>query len=343
MSQQEWLNQDFYKILGVSSDASAEEIKKAYRKKARKLHPDRNPGDKAAEEQLKQVSEAYGVLNNAEQRKQYDAIRAMGAGGARFAAGAGGAGGAGFEDIFGSMFGGQGGNVRFGAGGGPQGAGGPDLEDLLAMFGGGGGGFAGDRSAGFGGGFPGAGHSPRTGGENISARTRLSFRDAALGTEVRLTVEGRTFTTRIPAGVHDGQRIRLRGKGRPGNGGSPAGDLMLTVEVADHPVWSMDGANLRITLPVSFDEAVLGATVEVPLLDGGSVKVKVPAGSRSGSTLRVRGKGLVTKKKTGDLLVTLDIAVPSHVSGKAKKAVHDLREALADEDPRAGLADAAAQ
>ena len=211
------------------------------------------------------------------------------------------------------------------------------------MFGGGGGGFAGGRSAGFGGGFPGAGHSPRTGGENISARTRLSFRDAALGTEVRLTVEGRTFTTRIPAGVHDGQRIRLRGKGRPGNGGSPAGDLMLTVEVADHPVWSMDGANLRITLPVSFDEAVLGATVEVPLLDGGSVKVKVPAGSRSGSTLRVRGKGLVTKKKTGDLLVTLDIAVPSHVSGKAKKAVHDLREALADEDPRAGLADAAAQ
>lgn len=343
MSQQEWLNQDFYKILGVSSDASAEEIKKAYRKKARKLHPDRNPGDKAAEEQLKQVSEAYGVLNNAEQRKQYDAIRAMGAGGARFAAGAGGAGGAGFEDIFGSMFGGQGSNVRFGAGGGPQGAGGPDLEDLLAMFGGGGGGFAGGRSAGFGGGFPGAGHSPRTGGENISARTRLSFRDAALGTEVRLTVEGRTLTTRIPAGVHDGQRIRLRGKGRPGHGGAPAGDLMLTVEVADHPVWSMDGANLRITLPVSFDEAVLGATVEVPLLDGGSVKVKVPAGSRSGSTLRVRGKGLVTAKKTGDLLVTLDIAVPSHVSGKAKKAVEDLREALADEDPRAGLADAAAQ
>ncbi len=347
MSQQDWLEKDFYAILGVASSASAEEIKKAYRKKARALHPDRNPGDKAAEEKLKQVSEAYGVLNNAEQRKQYDAIRAMGAGGARFAAGPGGAGGAGFEDIFGAMFGGGQGGVRFGGGGGaPGGGNAPDLEDILKMFGGSAGGFPGARGGaggfggqGFGGGFGGGPSS----GQDINARTRLSFRDAALGTEVRLSVEGRSITTRIPAGVHDGQRIRLRGKGRPGTGGAPHGDLLLTLEVEPHEIWSADGANLRITVPVGYDEAVLGATVAVPLLDGGSVNVKVPAGTPSGRALRVRGKGLKTSKKTGDLLVTIEVAVPQRADGAVKKAVEQLAEALAGEDPRKGLAEAAAR
>ncbi|EYT49945.1 DnaJ C-terminal domain-containing protein [Brachybacterium muris] len=354
MSGQDWLDKDFYKVLGVSKDASAEDIKKAYRKKAKKLHPDRHTGDKNAEEQFKQVGEAYAVLNDAEQRQQYDAIRAMGSGGARFAAGPGGpggAGGAGFDDIFSAMFGGgQGGfsGARGGrpggfnpAGGGPE----PDLDDLLRMFGqqggapGGGFGGGGFGSSGFGG-----GRGPRpSAGQDIDARTKISFRQAALGTEVRLNVDGRTVTTRIPAGVHDGQRIRLRGKGRPGHGGAPAGDLMLTLDVEPHPVWSADGADLRITVPVSFDEAVLGATLTVPLLDGGTVKVKVPAGTPSGRTLRVRGKGLVTKKRTGDLKVTVEVAVPTHVEGKARQAVEDLRDALADEDPRAGLAEAAAR
>ena len=125
-------------------------------------------------------------------------------------------------------------------------------------------------------------------------------------------------------------------------GGGPAGDLLLTLDVEEHPVWSADGANLRITVPVSFDEAVLGTTLSVPLLDGGTVSVKIPAGTPSGRTLRVRGKGLVTKKTTGDLHVTVEVAVPTHVEGAARKAVEDLRDALADEDPRAGLAAAAA-
>ncbi|MBE9404056.1 DnaJ domain-containing protein [Brachybacterium sp. Marseille-Q2903] len=346
MSGQDWLDKDFYQVLGVSKDASAEDIKKAYRKKAKKLHPDRNPGDKQAEEQFKQVGEAYSVLNDAEERQKYDAIRAMGSGGARFAAGPGGpggAGGAGFDDIFSAMFGGGQGGFSGARGGGPGGfnpAGGgpePDLDDLLRMFG--------QQGGAPGGGFGfGGGHGPRpSAGQDIDARTRISFRQAALGTEVRLSVDGRTVTARIPAGVHDGQRIRLRGKGRPGHGGGPAGDLMLTLEVDEHPVWSADGADLRITVPVSFDEAVLGTTLTVPLLDGGTVGLKVPAGTPAGRTLRVRGKGLVTKKRIGDLLVTVQVAVPTHVEGAARKAVEDLRDALADEDPRAGLAEAAAR
>ncbi|MFC7373738.1 DnaJ C-terminal domain-containing protein [Brachybacterium sp. GCM10030267] len=348
MSGQDWLDKDFYAVLGVSKDASAQEIKKAYRAKAKKFHPDRHPDDPTAEEKFKEVGEAYSVLNDPEQRQQYDAIHAMGSGGARFSAGQGGPGGAGFEDVFSSMFGGQGGGFSgAGARGARGGAAEPDLEDILRMFGGQAGGGYSSGPAGFGatGGFGGAGGPggapPK--GADISARTRIGFRDAALGTEIRLNVEGRTVTARIPAGVHDGQKIRLRGKGRPGPGSAPAGDLLLTLDVEEHPVWSSDGANLRLTVPISFDEAVLGTTLSVPLLDGGSVSVKVPPGTPSGRTLRVRGKGITTKKTTGDLLVTVQVAVPTHVEGKAKRAVEDLREALADEDPRAGLAEAAAR
>ncbi|GAA1487244.1 DnaJ C-terminal domain-containing protein [Brachybacterium fresconis] len=346
MSSQDWLDKDFYAVLGVSKDASAQEIKKAYRSQARKYHPDHHPGDAKAEEKFKEIGEAYSVLNDPEQREQYDAIRAMGSGGARFSAGQGGPGGAGFEDVFSSMFGGgQGGG--FPGAGGPGaggartagGAGNPDLDDILRMFGQGGGasGFSG------GGGFPGSAGGAPAKGADLSARTRISFRDAALGTEIRLSVDGRSLTTRIPAGVHDGQKIRLRGKGRPGPGGAPAGDLLLTLDVDEHPVFHSEGTNLHLTLPVSFDEAVLGTKVSVPLLDGGSVTLKIPAGTPSGRTLRVRGKGIATKKTTGDLMVTVEIAVPTHVEGAAKKAVEDLREALADEDPRAGLAEAAAR
>ncbi len=334
MSGQDWLDKDFYAVLGVSKDASAQEIKKAYRTQAKKYHPDRHPDDPRAEEKFKEIGEAYSVLNDEEQRRQYDAIRAMGSGGARFSAGQGGPGGAGFEDIFSSMFGGAptgGGRTAYAG----AGAGSPDLDDLLKMFGGQAGGFGG-APTGF------QPHAP-TKGADVTARTRISFRDAALGTEIRLTVDGRPLTTRVPAGVHDGQKIRLRGKGRPGPGGAPAGDLLLTLEVEEHPIWSADGADLRLSVPISFDEAVLGTTLAVPLLEGGSVSVKVPPGTPSGRTLRVRGKGLVTKKTTGDLLVTVSVAVPTHVEGRAKKAVEALREALAGEDPRAGLAEAAAR
>src|SRR5699024_1261570 len=189
----------------------------------------------------------------------------MGAGGARFSAGQGGPGGGGFEDIFSSMFGG---GAHPGARSAPGGAGAnPDIEDLLKMFGGQGGGFGGGGPAGF---------SPNRApakGSDTSARTRISFRDAALGTELKLSVDRRTVHTRTPAGVHGGPQNSLRGKGRPVPGGAPAGDLLLTLDVEEHPVWSADGANLRITVPVGFDEAVLGTTVSVPLLDGGTVSV----------------------------------------------------------------------
>ncbi|MDO5663233.1 MAG: DnaJ C-terminal domain-containing protein [Brachybacterium sp.] len=339
MSGQDWLDKDFYAVLGVSKDASAQEIKKAYRKKAKELHPDRNPGDTAAENRFKQVGEAYGVLHDPEQRQQYDAIRAMGSGGARFSSGPGGPGAAGaegFEDVFSAMFGqgGGGSRVRFGGPGGQQA--GPDLEDILSMFGQGGGG--GPQ------GFPGrTGPAGPTKGADLTARVKLDFRDAALGTEVKLTVGGRPVTTRIPAGVHDGQKIRLRGKGQQSPTGGEPGDLILTVEVSAHPVYTMDGANLRVVVPVRYDEAVLGTTIQVPLLQGGSVRLRVPAGTPAGRTLRAKGKGLVTKKTTGDLLVEIQVAVPTDLDDEARAAVEALRETMAGDDPRADLAERAAR
>ncbi len=334
MSQQEWLSKDFYKILGVSQDASAAEIKKAYRKKAKELHPDRHPGDAKAEERFKEVGEAYSILSDAEQRKQYDAIRAMGAGGARFASGPGGAASGGFEDLFGAFTGGGG----FGGG-----AGGVNIEDIMGMFGGGS--FSGASGAGR------AGFSPNGGfgrqapqkGADVTASVKLSFRDAVLGTEVSFSAAGRNITTRIPAGVHDGQKIRLRGKGQASASGGAPGDLMLTAHVASHPLYTMDGANLRVDIPITPSEAAFGAKVRVPLLDGGHVTMKVPAGMPSGRTLRAKGKGVRTKKGEGDLLVTLTIVLPDTLDENAEKALRDFAEATSDFNPRADLAELAAK
>ncbi|WP_062462722.1 DnaJ C-terminal domain-containing protein [Demequina soli] len=311
MASQDWFNKDFYKALGVSKDASQDDIKKAYRRLARDLHPDRNPDDASAEQRFKDVGEAYAVLSSEDDRRQYDQIRAMG-GGARFQAG--GPGGAGnFEDMLGGMFGGGGGNVRFQTGGG-------GFEDILGgLFGGGG-----------------FNRGPQKGGD-IAAATEVSFRDAASGATVTLGMDGGRISTRLPVGVKDGQRIRVPGKGRPGSNGGPAGDLMLTIHVQPHPVFTTDGLNLRMRLPVRFDEAALGAQVEVPTLGGERVKVKVPSGTQSGTTLRVKGKGLTSKKGTGDLLVTVEVAVPHKLSRDAKKALEALSETLGGDDPRADL------
>ncbi|WP_282944607.1 DnaJ C-terminal domain-containing protein [Cellulomonas endometrii] len=328
MSGQDWLEKDFYAVLGVSKDADAATIKKAYRKLARTMHPDHNPGDAVAESKFKEVGEAYAVLSDPEQRQQYDQLRAM-AGGARFRAGAGGPGGAqagGFEDLFGGVFGGAGGGsrVRFPQGASTGGGGNGGFEDLLGgLFGGGGGGFG----------------QPRGGrrGADLSAVTTLPFRQAVEGSTVALGVEGRTVKARIPAGVRDGQKIRLRGKGRPGENGAPAGDLEVTVRVTPHPVFALDGSNLRVTLPVAFDEAALGAEVAVPTLDGGSVRLKIPAGTPSGRTLRVKGRGVKTPAGTGDLLVTVQVVVPQRLSAAAKEAVQAFGIATSGEDPRAEL------
>ncbi|WP_188037776.1 DnaJ C-terminal domain-containing protein, partial [Actinotalea sp. JY-7885] len=252
-------------------------------------------------------------------------------GGARVTApgrGPGGQGAAGFEDVFGGLFGGGapgGGRVRYTTSPGGGGAGQPGLEDLLGgLFGGGGGGF---------------GRAMQ--GQDIEATTTLPFRQAVEGSTVTLTVEGRRVTARIPAGVRDGQKIRLRGKGRPGEGGAPAGDLVIAVHVEPHPVFSIDGRDLRITVPVTFDEAALGAEVEVPTFGGaggsGTVRVKVPAGTPSGRTLRVRGRGVATPKGTGDLLVTVQVVVPQRLSDEARAAVEAFRDATRDGDVRADL------
>lgn len=333
MTGQDWLEKDFYAVLGVPKDADAAAIKKAYRKLARTLHPDHNPGDAVAEARFKEVGEAYAVLSDVEQRKQYDALRAMAGGGPRFSAGAGGPGGAaGFEDLFGGMFGGGAG--RGGGGGGPRvrysGTGDagvpPGFEDVLAGMFGGAGGQAGFRPT----------RGPERGAD-LQATTGLPFRQAVEGSTVRLTVDGRAMTVRIPPGVHNGQKIRLRGKGAPGHGGGPAGDLVVTVNVEHHPVFSLMGHNVHITVPVTFAEAALGATIDVPALDGSTVRVKVPAGTRSGQTLRVKGRGAPVATTPGDLMVTVEVAVPRALSADARAAVEAFAAATAGDDPREDL------
>ncbi|MCB7136178.1 DnaJ C-terminal domain-containing protein [Cellulosimicrobium marinum] len=328
MTGQDWIEKDFYAALGVPKDADDAAIKKAYRKLARQYHPDQNPGDAAAEAKFKEIGEAYAVLSDAKEREQYDAIRAMAGGGARFSAGPGGGGASGFEDLFGGMFGGGapgGSRVRFSTGG--QGG----FEDVLGQM------FAGGAPQGFGG-----GPRPRA-GSDVAATTTLPFRQAVEGSTVSFTVDGRQVTTRIPPGVRDGQKIRLRGKGRPGLGGGPAGDLVVTVHVTPHPVFTIDGTHLRLTAPVTFAEAALGATISVPTLDGATVKVKVPAGTPSGRTLRVKGRGVQTAKGTGDLLVTVQVVVPQKLSKAARDAVEAFAAETDGQDVRADLARQAAE
>jgi molecular chaperone DnaJ len=333
MASQDWFEKDFYAILGVPSDADAAAIKKAYRKLARKLHPDQNPGDDAAEKRFKEIGEAYAVLSVPEERKQYDAIRSMSRGGARFTSGGpGGAGaGAGFEDVFSNLFGGEGGgrggNVRFSTGRG--GAGQPNLEDLI------GGMFGQQAQQGYGG--FGAPAGPRQ-GVDVQAHTTLSFRDAVQGSTITLSAaDGARVTARIPVGVKDGQKIRLRGKGSPGDQGAPAGDLILTVQVGPHPLFGRDGDNLTVDLPVTFSEAALGATVPVPTLSGDPVKVRIGAGTPNGRVLRVKGRGIVAKNHAGDLLAKVSVAIPQRLSDKAREAVEVLRAEEADADPRADV------
>jgi molecular chaperone DnaJ len=324
VSAHEWLDKDYYAELGVSSDASADEIKKAYRKLARDNHPDANPGDENAEQKFKAVSEAHSVLSDPEKRRQYDEGRRLigsgvggghggfGAGRGFGAAGRGGAAGFDLGDLFG--------RARTTAGG-------FDVSDLFSeMFDG--------------------GHASTRGrrGADVETKLRLDFDTAVHGGELplRLSDDGagtgsRTMTVRVPAGVADGQRIRLAGRGEPGQRGGPAGDLYIRVQVMPHPVFGRSGHDLTITLPVTFPEAALGAKVRVPMLDG-SVSLKIPAGTNSGRTFRVRGKGISKPDGGhGDLLVTVEVAVPSRLDEAASRALHDYAAATADHNPRAEI------
>jgi molecular chaperone DnaJ len=299
MASQDWLEKDFYKILGVSKDVPAAELKKAYRKLAKDFHPDRNPGNDAAEARFKDISEAYDVLNDPAQRKEYDEFRALG-GGPRFQGGRPGQGqGQGFEDVFSNLFGG---------GGFPQGG-----------FGG---------FGGFGG--------PQKGGD-LSTTATIDFIDSINGSNIKIRVGGDPITVRVPAGIQDGQKLKVKAKGQPSPNGGPAGDLVVTVRVKSHPVFVRDGENLRVTVPVTFAEAVLGATIQVPTLGGEPVKLKITPGTPNGRTLRVKGKGVQFESRSGDLLATVEVLVPAHVSKKAEDHLKNFDATLPDEDPRAEL------
>ena len=320
MASQDWFDKDFYKVLGVSKDVTAEELKKVYRKLARKYHPDSNPGDAKAEAKFKEISEAHSVLSDPEQRAEYDQIRAMGSG-ARFTAGGQGAGG--FNDAFSGMFGGggRGGGYTF------TDASGGGFEDIFGgMFGGGN---FGRSSGGY------RGYGGPTKGQDIVSAVTISFDEALKGEQMSLsTPDGRTVKVKIPAGVSDGQKIRLRGKGYPSPDGGEHGDIVLSVTVGKHPVFERHKLNLRVTVPVTFPEATLGATIEVPTFDGEPVKLKVAPGTPSGRILRVKGRGVKTPKGTGDLLAEVQIVVPSHIEGKAKEALEAYVEAAPQENPR---------
>ncbi|MFF7415264.1 molecular chaperone DnaJ [Streptomyces lydicus] len=391
MSTKDFVEKDYYKVLGVPKDATEAEIKKAYRKLARENHPDANKGDTKAEERFKEISEANDVLGDAKRRKEYDEARALfGNGG--FRPGPGGGGGS-FNFDLGDLFG--------GGAGGSGGAGGA-------------GGFGGGLGDVFGGLFNRGGAGARTQarrGQDIESEVTLSFTEAVDGATVPLRMSSqapckscsgtgdkngtprvcptcvgtgqvsrgagggfsltdpcadckgrgliaqdpcevckgsgratsaRTMQVRIPAGVSDGQRIRLRGKGAPGEQGGPAGDLYVVVHVGAHPVFGRKGDNLTVTVPVTFPEAALGGEVKVPTLGGPPVTLKLPAGTPNGRTMRARGKGAARKDGTrGDLLVTIEVAVPDELGDKAKEALESYRDATAGADPRAELFQAA--
>jgi molecular chaperone DnaJ len=291
MASQDWIDKDFYKILGVSKNVAGADLKKIYRKLAKENHPDLHPGDAKAEARFKDISEAYDVLSDAEQRREYDAVRAMG-GGARFQAGGQGTG---FEDVFSNLFGGGGFPGGFGGFGGPQ------------------------------------------RGADLSTTATIDFIDSINGSTIKIRVGGDPISVRVPAGIQDGQKLKVKSKGQLSPNGGPTGDLVVTIRVKIHPVFVRDGENLRVTVPVTFAEAVLGATIQVPTLGGEPVKLKINPGTPNGRTLRVRGKGVQFESRAGDLLATVEVLVPAHVSKKAEELIKSFDAMLPDEDPRAEL------
>ncbi len=310
MSQQDWLEKDFYKILGVSESVSDKELTKAYRKLARKFHPDANPNNSRAEAKFKDVSRAYDVLGDAKTRREYDEVRKYGAGASRF--------GNPFKHQQ------QGGRP---AGASNFGFNGPDFSE-----------FVGDI---FGGGFRGA--SNQTGpqkGENIQTEIFITFNDSISGTMMSISVPGKLASSkvkvRIPPGVRNGQKIRLKGQGGPGlNRGQP-GDLLVIVKVGAHAFFGRSGNNLTLELPVTIAEAAFGAKVKVPTLDGGSVTLKIPAATNAGKVLRVRGKGIKAQNEQGDLMVTIRVDIPEVLSSEQADALQAYADATFD-NPRAFL------
>lgn len=383
MAEREWADKNYYADLGVSSSASHDDIKRAYRKIARENHPDKKPGDKAAETKFKRAAEAYDVVGDEKKRAEYDEFRDMisrgGFGGTGFSAGGfpGASGASGTRSEFNL-------NDLFGSGGGFSSEGG--LGDLFGGFFGRGGG---NRQSG----------TPSRGAD-VETEITLDFREAARGTTMSLQIAGdapcstchgsgsrdgrsttcpqcdgngvtseqrghfglsapcrtcggsgkviedpcstcsgtgtvhrtRSITVRIPAGVIDGQKVRLAGQGEAGPNGKPSGDLFVTVHVRPDDVFSRSGNDLEVTVPVSFAELTLGDTITVPTLES-PVRVKIPAGTRNGRTLRVRGRGIAG----GDLLVSVEVTIPQHLDAAATSALRSYAQAERESgfDPRA--------
>ena len=315
-------DRDLYKVLGVARDSSPEEIKKAYRRLAKELHPDRNPDDKASEERFKDVSTAYDVLSDAEKRKLYDEFGEVGlregfdpAAYQAAAQGAGGFGGFDFGDIFGGATRGRAGAQHFEF----------NLEDLL------------------GGRVPrgGAGYArPPRRGADLESEVTVDFKDAVLGCTKELSVRSsdgeKTIKVRIPAGVRNGGKIRLRGQGGKGSDSGPAGDLVLKVHVRKHPYFSIRGKQLHVKVPVTPLEAYAGGKVGIPTPEG-TVQLSIPAGSENGAKLRLRGKGIEKKNEPrGDLIAHLEIVLPSEQSDAVREALETVQDAF-ESDPRSDL------
>ncbi|WP_292084132.1 MULTISPECIES: DnaJ C-terminal domain-containing protein [unclassified Brevundimonas] len=279
---------DPYKELGVSKGASADEIKKAFRKLAKELHPDKNPGDKVAEERFKRITAAFDLLGDAEKRAKYDRGEIDADGREQFRGFGGGHPGGGGR---------QGGFGGFGGSGGRGGFEDIDLEELFGAFGGGG-----RAKSGFGGGFGGK-------GQDVRATLEVSLEDAIAGTTRRIQFsDGRMLDVAIPKGASEGQVIRLKGQGAPGRGGQ-AGDALIELKIAPHPVFKRDGADLTMDLPVSVPDAVLGGKIQVPTPEG-AVMMTIPKGSNSGKVLRLKGRGAYAGGKRGDLLAKLAVTLP---------------------------------
>lgn len=301
--QREWMEKDYYKVLGVSKTASAKDITKAYRNLARKYHPDANPGDTKAEEKFKEISSAYDVVGDEATRKKYDDFRRLGGG---FSGGGFPGGGGGFP-------------------GGARDVG--DLGDLSDLLGGLFGGARGGGSSR--GGFGGFGPMP---GTDLQARLTLSFDEAVHGVtkSVRINSEAldrpMEVNVRIPPGVSDGQKIRVAGKGARSREGGEPGDLLVTITITPHELFERDGLDLLVDVPITFAEAALGSKVKLPTLNGTSVTVKIPAGTQSGKVFRVRGRGVQGSTGSGDLLATVNVHVPKNPGDEERALIEKLAE-----------------
>jgi DnaJ-class molecular chaperone len=295
---------DYYEVLGVARNASEADIKKAYRKLARQYHPDRNPGDKQAEARFKEVQEAYEVLNDKTKRQQYDQFGHAGPG-AAFGGG-------------GPFRGGPGHGFDF------QGIDPNDLASIFRQFGGGGGGEAADLGDLFG--RRTRGRTRRSRPAEAQAEVTIPFATAALGGAVRLGINGRELEVKVPAGVTEGQKLRLSGQGPDG------ADLLVQLHIAPHPYFRREGSDLVLEVPLSVTEAALGTKVDVPTLDGTHLSVKVPPGTSSGARLRLRGRGIAG----GDQYIEIKVVVPRVEDARGRELLEELAR-LYPQDPRAGL------